>query len=166
MLSADSRAAGFTNEVGVGGTIRYLRNAMGLWLLQESLRARGAEASLPAPLPEEAAAVPAFAAPVDPGDHAFLPPGDMPARIAAHCGRTGQRPPGGRAETVRCVLESLALGHRAAIVVRNLLWRTPAGRGRRVAAQASPLAGSSSPTLGCRATITRWSRPPGADSSW
>ncbi len=39
----------------------------------------------------------------------------MPARIAAHCARTGQRPPPGRAETVRCILESLALGHRAAV---------------------------------------------------
>jgi rhamnulokinase len=62
-----------------------------------------------------AAEAPPFAALVDPGDQAFLPPGDMPARIAAHCERTGQQPPRGRAETVRCILESLALGHRAAI---------------------------------------------------
>jgi rhamnulokinase len=114
VLSAESRAAGFTNEVGVGGTIRYLRNVMGLWLLQESLRTWGAEASLPALL-AAAADAPAFAALVDPGDREFLPPGDMPARIAAHCARTGQRPPAGRAETVRCILESLALGHRAAV---------------------------------------------------
>jgi rhamnulokinase len=98
----------------VGGTIRYLRNVMGLWLLQESLRTWGAEASLPALL-AAAADAPPFAALVDPGDREFLPPGDMPARIAAHCERTGQRPPAGRAETVRCILESLALGHRAAV---------------------------------------------------
>ncbi len=114
VLTAESRAAGFTNEVGVGGTIRYLRNVMGLWLLQESLRTWGDEASLPGLL-ASAAEAPAFAALVDPGDQVFLPPGDMPGRIAAYCTRTGQRPPRGRAETVRCVLESLALGHRAAI---------------------------------------------------
>ncbi|MCO6009838.1 rhamnulokinase [Actinoallomurus purpureus] len=114
VLTEESRVAGFTNEVGVGGTIRYLRNVMGLWLLQESLRAWRAEASLPALL-AAAADAPPFAALVDPGDQAFLPPGDMPARITAYCERTGQRPPTGRAEVVRCVLESLALGHRAAI---------------------------------------------------
>jgi rhamnulokinase len=114
VLTEESRAAGFTNEVGVGGTIRYLRNLMGLWLLQESLRAWRAEASLPALL-AAAAEAPPFAALVDPGDQVFLPPGDMPARITAYCERTGQRPPPGRAEMVRCILESLALGHRAAI---------------------------------------------------
>jgi rhamnulokinase len=114
VLTPESRAAGFTNEVGVDGTIRYLRNIMGLWLLQESLRTWSAEASLPSLL-AAAAEAPPFAALVDPGDQEFLPPGDMPARIAAHCERTGQQAPRGRAETVRCILESLALGHRAAI---------------------------------------------------
>ncbi|GAA4624624.1 rhamnulokinase family protein [Actinoallomurus vinaceus] len=114
VLTEESRAAGFTNEVGVGGTIRYLRNVMGLWLLQESLRTWRAEASLPELL-AAATDAPPFAALVDPGDQAFIPPGDMPARISAYCARTGQRPPEGRAEIVRCILESLALGHRAAI---------------------------------------------------
>ncbi|GAA0321892.1 rhamnulokinase [Actinoallomurus spadix] len=114
VLSEESRVAGFTNEVGVGGTIRYLRNVMGLWLLQESLRTWRAEASLPGLL-AAAEEAPAFAALVDPGDRAFIPPGDMPARIAAYCARTGQPVPEGRAAVVRCILESLALGHRAAI---------------------------------------------------
>jgi rhamnulokinase len=114
VLTAESRTAGFTNEVGVDGTIRYLRNIMGLWLLQESLRTWRDEASLSALL-AAAEDAPPFAALVDPGDQEFLPPGDMPARIAAHCERTGQRPPADRAATVRCILESLALGHRAAI---------------------------------------------------
>ncbi|MFB9840377.1 rhamnulokinase [Actinoallomurus acaciae] len=114
VLTEESRVAGFTNEAGVGGTIRYLRNVMGLWLLQESLRTWRAEASLPGLL-AAAADAPPFAALVDPGDRSFIPPGDMPARIAAYCERTGQRAPAGRAEVVRCVLESLALGHRAAI---------------------------------------------------
>lgn len=113
MITAASREANFTNEVGVDGTIRYLRNVMGLWLLQESLRAWGSP-----PLPElldAAAAVPPFRALIDPDAPEFLPPGDMPARIAAHCRRTGQPAPATRAETVRCILDSLALGHRAGL---------------------------------------------------
>jgi rhamnulokinase len=117
VLTPQSRAANFTNEVGVDGTIRYLRNVMGLWLLQECLRTwreagRGADL---ADLLTQAARVPAFAAVVDASDPAFLPPGDMPARIAAACRRLGQPPPEGPAETVRCVLDSLALAHRAAV---------------------------------------------------
>jgi rhamnulokinase len=115
VLTAESRLAGFTNETGVGGTVRYLRNIMGLWLLQESMRTWRLSAEALPSLLAEAEEAPAFAALVDPGDQAFLPPGDMPARIAAHCERIGERPPRDRAATVRCILESLALGHRAAI---------------------------------------------------
>ena len=109
------RAAGFTNEVGVGGTIRYLRNVMGLWLLQECLRAWHLDDTALPGLLGAAAEAPAFAALVDPSDPAFLEPGDMPARLTAYCRRTGQEPPTDRAATVRCILESLALGHRAAV---------------------------------------------------
>ena len=63
----------------------------------------------------QAAAEPAFAAVVDPDDPVFLPPGDMPARIAAACRRTGQPVPAGPAATVRCILDSLALAHRRAV---------------------------------------------------
>ncbi|MDH2425367.1 rhamnulokinase [Sphaerisporangium sp. TRM90804] len=113
ILGERSRAANFTNEAGVDGTVRYLRNVMGLWLLQESLRTWG-ETHLDALLPA-AAEVPALRSVVDPDDPAFLPPGDMPARIRAFCARTGQPVPESRAEVVRCVMDSLALGHRAAI---------------------------------------------------
>jgi sugar (pentulose or hexulose) kinase len=114
VLTEASRRAGFTNELGVDGTVRYLRNVMGLWLLQESLRTWSA-AGLPADLPAlvaAAAQVPAFPAVVDPDDPRFLPPGDQPARIAAYCRETGQTPPQSQAETVRCVLDSLALAYR------------------------------------------------------
>jgi rhamnulokinase len=103
----------FTNELGVDGTIRYLKNIMGLWLLQESQRVWGI-----ARLDEllaEAARLPALAAVIDPDDPIFLPPGDMPARIAEFCLRTNQKPPGTPAETVRCILDSLALAHRRAV---------------------------------------------------
>lgn len=110
VLTEESRLANFTNEGGLDGTIRYLRNVMGLWILQECLRAWG-ETDLPALL-AAAAQAPPFAAVIDPDEAVFLPPGDMPARIAAYCERTGLRPPEGRAATVRCVLESLALAYR------------------------------------------------------
>ncbi|SCL26395.1 rhamnulokinase [Micromonospora rhizosphaerae] len=117
VLTEESRRANFSNEGGVDGTTRYLRNVMGLWLLQESIHAWNA-AGLPADLASllhDAARVPAFSAVVDVDDPAFLPPGDMPARIAAACRRTGQTPPQSQAETVRCILDSLALAYRAAV---------------------------------------------------
>ncbi|MFB9905681.1 rhamnulokinase [Allokutzneria oryzae] len=113
VLTEASRAANFSNELGVDGTVRYLRNVMGLWLLQESLRAWG-DPELP-PLLAEAAGLPPRARLVDANDPAFLPPGDMPARIAQACHRTGQTPPSTPAETVRCILDSLALAHRKAV---------------------------------------------------
>ena len=128
ILTDDSRAANFTNEGGVDGTIRYLRNVMGLWLLQECLRtwnAAGTAADLSALL-DQAWTLPPFAALVDPDDTAFLPPGDMPARIAQACVRTGQPPPQSRAATVRCVLDSLALAYRSAVATAQRL------SGRRV----------------------------------
>jgi rhamnulokinase len=117
VLTEDGRHAGFTNELGVDGTVRYLHNVMGLWLLQESLRTWAA-AGLPADLPEllaAAARVPALTAVVDPDDPRFLPPGDMPARIARLCAETGQTPPQSQAETVRCILDSLALAYRRTV---------------------------------------------------
>ncbi|GGN08203.1 carbohydrate kinase [Lentzea pudingi] len=105
VLTAESRAANFTNEGGVDGTIRYLRNVMGLWLLQECLRTWDAALE---PLLQEAGA--ATGSVFDPNDPVFLPPGDMPARIERACGRTMTRP-----EIVRSVLDSLAAAHRDAV---------------------------------------------------
>ncbi|MEU5951920.1 rhamnulokinase family protein [Streptomyces sp. NPDC047525] len=112
-----SRAANFTNELGIDGTVRYLRNIMGLWLLQECLRTW--EASTGAPdleaLLREAAHAPALRSLVDAADPAFLPPGNMPHRMAQACEATGQPTPRTPAETTRCILDSLALAHRRAI---------------------------------------------------
>ncbi|MET7331284.1 rhamnulokinase family protein [Nonomuraea sp. NPDC005650] len=113
IVTPESRAANFTNEAGIDGTVRYLRNVMGLWLLQECLRAwPGSDLG---ELLRAAAGERPFAAVVNPDEPAFLPPGDMPARIAAECRRTEQEPPSSPAAYVRCVLESLALGHRLAV---------------------------------------------------
>ena len=110
VLTEASREADFTNEGGVDATIRFLRNVMGLWVLSETMRTWGTD-DLPALL-DEAAAAPAFGPMVDVDDAAFLPPGDMPARITDACRATGQTPPTTRGETVRCILESLALAYR------------------------------------------------------
>lgn len=110
VLTEQSRAANFTNEIGVDGTVRYLRNVMGLWLLQESQRLWDTDDVTP--LLRAAAGMPAFRSIIDVNDPAFLPPGDMPARIAEACRRTGQPVPQTPAETVRCILDSLALAHR------------------------------------------------------
>ncbi|WP_234377251.1 rhamnulokinase family protein [Streptomyces sp. TP-A0356] len=113
VLTEASRAANFTNELGLDGTVRYLRNIMGLWLLQECLREWG-DPDLPALL-SAAAGVPALRSVVDAGDAAFLAPGRMPGRLAEACRASGQPVPGSPAEVTRCILDSLALAHRRAV---------------------------------------------------
>ena len=115
VLTSASRRANFSNETGIDGTIRYLRNVMGLWLLQESLRSWSATDAGLEGLLAEAARLPALRCVIDADDPALLAPGDMPARIAAACRAAGQPEPASRAETVRCILDSLALAHRRAI---------------------------------------------------
>ncbi|ANE46273.1 carbohydrate kinase [Paenibacillus swuensis] len=117
VLSDAARAANFTNEGGVSGTFRLLKNIMGLWLLQESKRAwerAGAVYSFPE-LIERAEAAPAFQSWIDPDSAVFLTPGDMPARIRTWCAQTGQPVPDGPGEITRCILESLALKYRYAM---------------------------------------------------
>ncbi|MGW0188901.1 rhamnulokinase [Streptomyces sp. NPDC003362] len=113
VLTEESRAANFTNELGLDGTVRYLRNIMGLWLLQECVRAWG-EPDL-GELLRAAAVVPALRSVVDAGDAAFLAPGRMPERIAEACRASGQPVPESPAEVTRCILDSLALAHRRAV---------------------------------------------------
>ncbi|SFS96211.1 rhamnulokinase [Saccharopolyspora flava] len=115
VLTEEARRANFTNELGVDGTVRFLRNITGLWLLQECLRTWGLTSDdLPSLLAGAARAEPLRAV-VDAEDTRFLAPGDMPARIAQACRDTGQPVPATRAAMVRCILESLALAHRRAL---------------------------------------------------
>jgi rhamnulokinase len=104
----------FTNEGGVAGTIRLLKNIMGLWLLQECRRqwrreGKDFEYAQLMPLAE---AAPPFRSFVNPDDPAFLHPENMPPAIAEFCRRTGQPIPQTEGEFVRCILESLALQYR------------------------------------------------------
>lgn len=113
VLTEASRAANFTNELGLDGTVRYLRNITGLWLLQECLREWG-DPEL-GDLLRAAAEVSPLRSVVDAGDAAFLAPGRMPSRIADACRESGQPVPGSPAEVTRCILDSLALAHHRAV---------------------------------------------------
>jgi rhamnulokinase len=102
----------YTNEVGVGGKIRLLKNIAGLWLLQECKRAwslEGTEYTYDE-LTRMASAAPPFSAAIDPD--AFLEPGDLPRKIAEHCRATEQPAPATHAQYARTILESLALRYR------------------------------------------------------
>ncbi|PRY03972.1 rhamnulokinase [Kineococcus rhizosphaerae] len=105
VLSEDSFAANFTNERGVDGRIRYLRNVMGLWVLQQCVAEW--DADLPGLL-DAAADVPPGGPVVDVDDPRFLAPGPMAERVRTTVTESGRRPPATRAEVVRCVLDSLA----------------------------------------------------------
>ena len=114
IIDANSLAYNFTNEGGVYDTFRFLKNIMGLWLVQECRRTwlrQGTEYDY-GQLTEMAAAAKPFVALVDPDDGSFLAPGDMPSRIAAYCSKTGQAAPADPGETVRVCLESLAMTYR------------------------------------------------------
>ena len=117
----------FTNEGGVAGTTRLLKNIMGLWLVQECKRtwARAGRDHSYDELISLAKSARPFAALVDPDDPSFFAPGDMPARLAAYCTRTGQMPPTDEGSFVRCALESLALKYRWAIGRLEALTGTP-----------------------------------------
>jgi rhamnulokinase len=113
VTTPQARAANFSNELGVDGTVRFLRNVMGLWLLQESVRTwerDGSTVDLDALL-AAAAALPGGRSVIDPDRAEFLPPGDMPARLRAECERTGQPVPDGPAALTRCILDSLAAAY-------------------------------------------------------
>jgi rhamnulokinase len=104
----------FTNEGGVGGTTRFLKNIMGLWLVQECRRAweRAGQAFSYDDLTRMAGAAAPFVSLVDPDDASVILPPSMPAALADFCRRTGQPAPAEPGAVVRCALESLALRYR------------------------------------------------------
>jgi rhamnulokinase len=112
----DDRAlrCNFTNEGGVAGTIRFLKNIMGLWLVQECRRCwqRAGRDHGYDELARLAAAAPPFGSVINPDDPSFLLPASMPAALADFCRRTGQPAPEEPGAVVRCALEGLALRYR------------------------------------------------------
>ncbi|WP_114856543.1 rhamnulokinase family protein [Brachybacterium sp. YJGR34] len=116
VVTEEARLAGFTNEGGVDGTIRFLKNVAGMWLVTESIRqweGGGARVDL-GDLLDAAAAVPGDRFRIDPTDPEFLPPGRMADRVmlAARPIAGAEERPRTPAELVRCILESLAETYR------------------------------------------------------
>lgn len=104
----------FTNEVGFGGTMRLLKNIVGLWLVQECRRewAKSGQHYEYATLTQMAENAPPFRSLIQPAHEGFIAPDDMPAKICAYCAQTEQPAPRNPGEMVRCALESLALLYR------------------------------------------------------
>lgn len=127
ILTEAAREANFTNEGGVDGTVRFLKNVSGLWLLSESMRhwhhhATDAQRSADLQtLLSDAEAITTEVPIFDPSDDRFVPPGDMPSRITDWCREHGVRPPETPAEFVRSILESLAEAYRRTIEVAEVL---------------------------------------------
>jgi rhamnulokinase len=114
IVNEKCRALNFTNEGGVGGTTRVLKNICGLWMVQECRRRwnQGGVSYSWDHLAREAAAAPPLMSLVDVDDDRFAAPGDMPEAIRAYCRRAGQPVPEGVGAVIRCALESLALKYR------------------------------------------------------
>ena len=113
-INAQTEKYNFTNEGGVNNTIRFLKNIMGLWLIQESRRQwkrEGKEYSF-AELESLAKAAKPFRCFIDPDHPSFVAPGDLPARVREFCQKTGQYVPETVGEIVRCIYESLAMKYR------------------------------------------------------
>jgi rhamnulokinase len=111
VITEAARQAGFTNEVGLGGSIRFLKNIAGLWVLQECRRAwedNGARLTYEE-LTRLASENGPASAHLNLSDPRFLAPGNMPGKIAAFCQETAQPIPANPGEFARTILESLAL---------------------------------------------------------
>ena len=114
LINEKARLANYTNEGGVGGKIRFLKNIMGLWLVQECRQEwlrRGQSYSFDE-MDQLAMQAAPFRSFVDPNHASFVAPGDMPARIQQYCRDTGQPVPEDPGAIMRCALESLALRYQ------------------------------------------------------
>ncbi len=117
------RQHNFTNEAGYGGTTRFLKNIVGLWILQECRRSWTSDGMdyTYSWLMEQAAASEPLRSLIRPSDDRFMKPGNMPAKIVAFCSETNQPIPETPGQFTRCILESLALLYRQTIGVIELL---------------------------------------------
>ena len=149
-----SRLANFTNEAGVDGRIRYLRNVTGLWLLDEAVRAWGQDGRpvLLDDLLATASAEPTGGPIIDPNDPAFMSPGDMPARIEDACRRAGGPVPATRPAMVRLIVDSLADAFRRTLADAQRL-------SGRTARRIHLVGGGSQNALLCQLTADACERP-------
>lgn len=116
-ISNDALSHNFTNEGGVNKSIRFLKNIMGLWLIQESRRQWQREGTLLSfdELEREAREAEPFASLIDPDYPAFQTPGNMPKRIREYCKMTGQKIPETTGAVIRSIAESLAFKYRQTV---------------------------------------------------
>lgn len=117
IINEKSKAYNITNEGGYGDKISFLKNIIGLWLIQESRRQwirEGKEYSF-SELEAQAAITKPFKCFIDPDAPEFVGPGNIPRRIQEFCYRTNQEIPESIGEIVRCINESLALKYRMAL---------------------------------------------------
>jgi rhamnulokinase len=116
IITREALERNFTNEGGVAGTIRFLKNVTGLWLIQQCRKAwERTRAYSYDELTRLAAAATPFQALIDPDAPEFLHPPDMPEAVRAYCRKTRQAPPASEASLVRSIFESLALKYRLVI---------------------------------------------------
>lgn len=126
IITTESRESNFTNEGGVGGRVRFLKNVAGLWLLQQCRKSWEKERKWTyGELMAAAEAAPRFGALIDPDSPDFLNPPDMPEAIASFCLKTGQAPPETIGAHTRCILESLALKCRHVLVQLEQMRKRP-----------------------------------------
>jgi rhamnulokinase len=120
LVNADTLAYDFTNEGGINRTFRFLKNIMGMLLVQECRRewAHAGQSFSYEELTALAREAPAMRSLILPSDPRFLPPGPMVGRIQAFCRETRQPVPQSHGEIARCIFESLALEYRR---VKNVL---------------------------------------------
>jgi rhamnulokinase len=118
VINEASRKANFTNEWGVGNTIRFLKNITGLWLVQEVRRdyAKQGQEFEYAQLADLAAEAEPMRTLVDPSHSSFNLPGDMTGKIAAFARETNQPEPQDPGQFIRCCLESLAFAYRSVVI--------------------------------------------------
>lgn len=129
ILTEEARQAEFTNEGGVGGRIRFLQNITGLWILQRLMsewKERGEEQHYDTIIPQAAGAKIETVIPVDAPE--FMNPASMEAAIADYCRAHSLAVPQGKAEIVRCVLQSLAAKYREAVEGMNRSLERPIER--------------------------------------
>ena len=114
VISEKSNYYNVTNEYGFGGKTRFLRNIIGLWLIQETKRqfTRDGKNYSYADMEELALKSEPFKFFIDPDDPIFVTPGDMPGRIISYCEKTGQGTPQTDGEVIRCIYESIALKYK------------------------------------------------------
>lgn len=147
IISDDAAASNFTNEGGYNGTTRFLKNIMGLWLIQESRRQwkrEGEDVSFNQ-LEQEALAAEPFKCFIDVDDPMFEAAGNLPKRVQKFCEQTGQYIPKTRGEIMRCIYQSLAMKYKYTFNALNEL-------GNKEYKRINILGGGIKDTLLCRLT--------------